>query len=64
MRLVLLRDRVVVAVIFYGIAGLLLLVAFVVSDEEAGQYLFSGGIITAATATGTLLSGIRKRRPN
>jgi hypothetical protein len=53
-----------VAIIFYGIALLLLLLAFVVGDGEAGQYLFDGALITAASATGLLLGSFRKRQPD
>jgi hypothetical protein len=63
-RLAVIRNRVVVAIIFYGIALLLLLLAFVVGDRDAGQYLFDGALITAASATGLVLSSIRKRRPD
>jgi hypothetical protein len=53
---------VVGAIVIYVIALLLLLLALLVGDGEAGEYLFDGALISAGGATGTLLSSVRTRK--
>lgn len=58
------RDRVVVALIFYGLALVFLLLALFVAHGEAAQYLSDGVLIFAGSATLQLLVAVwRRSRP-
>ena len=56
------REWVIVALIGYGVALVLVLLALTVVDGGAEEWLFKVGYYLAVSATGLLLASLLRRR--